>query len=209
MKSIWGTSPTAPKGPPNDTTNEAGDKRLDNQLQRLTKEHRRHEEVDENELNSNQKEMTQIQDFLDQQKNEFITKQRNISNNKKQDQQTEQQNDDNNLPVKTTTTITNITNNKNNKKQKGEEKKIISIATHNVRGINNKLDQNNIIIEMQTKNIDILGLSQTKFNSNNQNFAFKNSSQYKCFSSAKPKGMQTYGSGVAIIIEKELAKHVG
>ena len=62
---------------------------------------------------------------------------------------------------------------------------------------------------MQNRNIDILGLSETKLNSNNQNFAFKNSSKYKCFSSAKSKNMQTYGSGVAIIVEKELAKHVG
>jgi hypothetical protein len=150
--------------------------------------------------------MTQIQEFLDQQRREFLTDQGDTNNNRQQDHQTESQNHNNNQLKNLT--ITSTLNNRNGK-HKNLKKEIISIATHNVRGVNNELDQNNIIIEMQNRNIDILGLSETKLNSNNQNFAFKNSSKYKCFSSAKSKNMQTYGSGVAIIVEKELAKHVG
>ena len=89
------------------------------------------------------------------------------------------------------------------------EEEILSIATHNARGINNEMDQNNITIEMEKRNINILGLSETKLNINSQNFAFKGSSKYKCFSSIKPENKYAYGSGVAIVMEKELAKHVG
>ena len=89
------------------------------------------------------------------------------------------------------------------------EKETITIATHNIRGVNNTIDQNNVILEMQNKNIDVLGLSETKLNASNQDFAFKGSSKFKCFSSVKTENKLTYGSGVAIIMEKELAKHVG
>ena len=106
----------------------------------------------------------QIQEFLDQQRNEFITNQRNINYDEKQDQQTESQKHNNNSLSNLTTV--NTLNNKNGK-NKITRKKIISVATYNVRGINNELDQNNIIIEMQNKNIDILGLSETKLNINN------------------------------------------
>src|SRR5438876_633554 len=62
---------------------------------------------------------------------------------------------------------------------------------------------------IHNNNIDILGLSETKLNINNQNFAFKESPKLKYFSSVKTEGTQIYGSEIAIIMEKELAKYVG
>jgi hypothetical protein len=55
---------------------------------------------------------------------------------------------------------------------------------------------------MESRDIDILGISETKLSINNENYAFKNSLNYKCFSSAG--STQTYGSGVAIIMKKIL-----
>ena len=89
--------------------------------------------------------MTQIQEFLDQQRREFLT---DTNNNKQQDYQTETQNHNNNQLKNLT--ITSTLDNRNGK-HKNLKKEIISIATHNVRGVNNELDQNNIIIEMQNK----------------------------------------------------------
>src|SRR5438477_6980500 len=60
---------------------------------------------------------------------------------------------------------------------------------------------------MESRDIDILGISETKLSINNKNYAFKNSLNYKCFLSVG--STQTYGSGVAIIMKKDLAKHVG
>jgi ribonuclease HI/endonuclease/exonuclease/phosphatase family metal-dependent hydrolase len=170
----------------------------------------------------------EVQEFLDQQKSDYLGKRntnktyidtREINrltdqdnplqelnnNNKKSNQQVNSQNY-NSDPISEIATI-NILNTKDGQ-YKTTKKDIISVATHNVRGINNELDQHNIIIEMQNRDINILGLSETKLNINNQNFAFRKSSKYKCFSSAKTENKLSYGSGVAIIMEKELAKHV-
>jgi len=59
---------------------------------------------------------------------------------------------------------------------------------------------------MEKRNINILGISKIKLLTNNDNFAFKEHPNYKCFFSSKMKN--TYGSGVAIIMNKKLAKHV-
>ena len=60
---------------------------------------------------------------------------------------------------------------------------------------------------MKEKKINILGISETKLSINNAHFAFKDHFNYKCFTSSSQNN--NYGSGVAIIMNKDLAKHVG
>jgi exonuclease III len=59
---------------------------------------------------------------------------------------------------------------------------------------------------MIERNIDILGISETKLHDKDARFAFINHQKYKCFTSSNTEN--TYGSGVAILIEKGLSKHV-
>ena len=83
----------------------------------------------------------------------------------------------------------------------------ISIGTHNVRGINQTTDQDNLIVEMQERDIKILGISETKLTIDKAQFAFKDHPNYKFYSSSSL--MHTNGSGVGLLIEKDLSKHVG
>ena len=57
--------------------------------------------------------MTQIQEFLDQQRREFLTDQEDTNNNRQQDYQTESQNHNNNQLKNLT--ITSTLNNRNEK----------------------------------------------------------------------------------------------
>ena len=82
----------------------------------------------------------------------------------------------------------------------------INIGTHNVRGINKTIEQNNLMTEIEEREIDILGISETKLHEKDVHFAFANHHIYKCYASSSTNN--TYGNGVAILIKKSLAKHV-
>ena len=81
------------------------------------------------------------------------------------------------------------------------------IGTHNVRGINKITDQDNLIAEIKGREINIIGISETKLSTEAARVAFATHSEYKCFASSTNNN--TYGSGVAIVLKKELAKHIG
>jgi exonuclease III/ribonuclease HI len=82
----------------------------------------------------------------------------------------------------------------------------IHIGTHNVRGINKTVEQDNLITEMNERRIDILGVSETKLHDKDTFFAFRDHPKYKCFTSSTTTN--TFGNGVALLVEKNLAKHV-
>ena len=83
---------------------------------------------------------------------------------------------------------------------------MVTISTHNVRGINKITKQDNILEEMKERNIDILGISETKLAHTTTNFVFNNNSNYKCFTSSSEN--KNRNNRVALIITKELEKHV-
>lgn len=83
---------------------------------------------------------------------------------------------------------------------------MVTISTHNVRGVNKITKQDNILEEMKERNIDILGISETKLAHATTNFVFNNNPNYKCFTSSSEN--KNRGNGVAIIITKKLEKHV-
>ena len=57
------------------------------------------------------------------------------------------------------------------------------------------------------EDIDIIGLSETKLNLANSDWAFKDyRNKFKCFSSTN--SIHPQGSGVSLLIEKDMAKHV-
>ena len=82
----------------------------------------------------------------------------------------------------------------------------IIIASHNVRGITRVTDQEMLLEEIYHRDIGILGLSETKLTESNQNFAFKNSEHYQRFSSAGH--FKPYGSGVLLLIRKDIGKYI-
>jgi exonuclease III len=86
------------------------------------------------------------------------------------------------------------------------EGKTIKIGTHNVRGINKVTEQDNLIAEMIDRGINILGISETKLHEKDTYHAFKKNPRYKFFASSSSQN--TYSNGVAILMDKSLAKHV-
>ena len=60
---------------------------------------------------------------------------------------------------------------------------------------------------MEMRQINILGISETKISDSKLHFAFQDHRKYKCFASSP--STDTSANGVAIIMDKELAKHVG
>jgi ribonuclease HI len=82
----------------------------------------------------------------------------------------------------------------------------IIIASHNIRGITRITDQTIILEEIYQRNFGILGLSETKLTISNQNFAFKDNDHYQCFSSAGQA--KPYGSGVLLLIRKDIGKYI-
>ena len=107
-------------------------------------------------------------------------------------------------PGPTKTSLENIFGPKRNPHR---NENTLSICTHNIRGINKETDQDTLIQYLIEENIDIIGLSETKLNSTNGDWAFKNyRNKFKCFSSTSP--IHPQGSGVTLLVEKEMAKHV-
>jgi hypothetical protein len=82
----------------------------------------------------------------------------------------------------------------------------IIIASHNIRGITRITDQELVLEEIKQRNIGIMGLCETKLTENNQNFAFKNSEHYQSFSSAGQS--KPYGSGVLLLVRKDIGKYI-
>src|SRR5438477_12265797 len=110
-------------------------------------------------------ETLQIQEFLNKQKEEFLSNQ-------------------------------HLTKQPVQKKNK-DPKKIIKICTHNIRGINRLIDQNNILQELKKEEIDIIGLSEMKLTSRASIFSFKNQNDYKALHTCNNNS--PYGAGVSIL----------
>ena len=82
----------------------------------------------------------------------------------------------------------------------------INIATHNIREITTQTGQNSLLEEITERKICVLGISETKLTKENQKFAFNNTNQYKCFTSAGT--IKPFGSGVILLVEKNLEHFV-
>src|SRR5438477_10760315 len=65
--------------------------------------------------------------------------------------------------------------------QGNSQKNMFKISTHNIRGINRTLDQDNILQELKEHKIDILGLSETKLTYETAKYSFKDQNEYKTF----------------------------
>src|SRR5438132_9563033 len=63
-----------------------------------------------------------------------------------------------------------------------------------------------IIKEIKNNKIHIMGISETKLNYNNAKFLYKNETEYQAWFSKEKTN--TMGSGVALIIHNNIAKHV-
>ena len=96
----------------------------------------------------------------------------------------------------------NNTNEKNNTKQKFRtEKKAIMICIQNIKGINKSTDQDLLIEELKEKDIDIMGLSETKLTEANDRWAFHDhKNQYKCITSSNPEN--PFGAGTIVLIKE-------
>ena len=141
-------------------------------------------------------ETTQIQEFLNQQREEFLTKQMAQNNNNTLDKLNGNQKTNQLVepyPQQTKENITTLD-------------KVIKICTHNVRGINKLTDQDNILQELKKSKIDIMGLSETKLTSRAAAFSFKDQDDYKGFHTCNDNS--PYGAGTSILVQKHLAKHV-
>jgi len=82
----------------------------------------------------------------------------------------------------------------------------VIIASHNIRGITRTTDQEVVLEEIHQRNIGILGLSETKLTTNNQDFAFKDNNYYQSFSSAGQD--RPYGCGVLLLVRKDIGKYI-
>jgi exonuclease III len=67
-------------------------------------------------------------------------------------------------------------------------------------------DQEIILGEIHKRNIGVLGLSETKLTESNQKFAFKKNDYYQSFSSAGH--LKPYGSGVLLLIRKDIGRYI-
>ena len=160
--------------------------------------------------NSDQNIQSQIHNFLEQQKQIFLTKNpknpniHNFTTKTNQNTQTPsplpndqyksrkiQNNTDNTFPSKTTI---------------NDQSDLIKICTHNIRGINRITDQNNILQECKRQKIDILGLSETKLNSRSADFSFKDQDEYKKFYTCDDNSPSS--TGIIILVHKTLAKNI-
>lgn len=145
-----------------------------------------------------------IQQFLDQQIDEFFKNTNTI--NTQQEIQQNQLSTSHNLLNNPKFTFTEQSK-KTQLDPDLDSEKNITISIYNVRGANKNTKQNNIIAEMKERKIDILGISETRLPHTNLSYAFNDHKNYKCFASSNQD--KPNGSGVAIIINKDLEKHVG
>src|SRR3989337_400368 len=77
----------------------------------------------------------------------------------------------------------------------------LTIATHNVRGLNKKTKQFSIINEYKTLNLDIIGLLETNLNATDaKHFHRHNSKHYRYYFSKSHN--QMIGSGVDLLIKE-------
>ena len=144
----------------------------------------------------------QIQQFLNEQIQTFL---------QHQEKRSTRDRDDSNMteprPELTETFGGNFASTVELKKDICARENTLKICTHNIRGINKETDQDILIQYITEKNVDIMGLSETKLTVANDIWAFRNyRNKYKCFSSSNPTHPQ--GSGVCLLVEKEMAKHI-
>src|SRR5271163_4913687 len=83
---------------------------------------------------------------------------------------------------------------------------VLNIATHNVKGINCPNKQIHIINFIKNKRINICGFSETNLSLSSASHIYKNDSDYTPYFTAPTKNH--IGSGVGILISKQLARHV-
>jgi len=99
-----------------------------------------------------------------------------------------------------------ITQKKTNKTQKTYKKGILNIGTHNIRGLNNEGKQKEFRTFYKEQLVDIIGLTETKLNRQNNRICINNINSYSSWWKAQQDHYQ--GLGVGIMVKKELAKHV-
>ena len=83
----------------------------------------------------------------------------------------------------------------------------LTIATHNVQSISNHIKQNQLLQHMLLNNIDVLGISETNLKLQEaKTFHLHNNSDYTYFFSSNKE--QPIGSGVGLIVKKNIAMHI-
>ena len=104
----------------------------------------------------------------------------------------------------------NKNNNKNNNNNNNENiinTRPLRIVTQNVRGLNDRTKQQQVIDFLDLNDIDIFGLSETKISNSSAKIAFKNFNN-KYHSYFNNDTSSTSGSGVGIIVSNDYAKYI-
>jgi exonuclease III/ribonuclease HI len=81
-----------------------------------------------------------------------------------------------------------------------------TIATNNVRGLCETVKQQQFMTFIETNNIDVMGVSETKLNSRAAEFIYKNNESYLSWWNCDNSNQ--FGSGVGLIIKKNIAQYV-
>src|SRR5438552_10387317 len=95
---------------------------------------------------------------------------------------------------------------KNEMIQENSQKNMFKISTHNIRGINRTLDQDNILQELKEHKIDILGLSKTKLTYETAKYSFKDQDEYKTFHACNDES--PYSTGVSLLVKNQCQKNI-
>ena len=84
----------------------------------------------------------------------------------------------------------------------------INIATHNVRSFLQIHKQQALINHYNFDKLDIIGIQETNFKSNNDVLSFNNSTASQYISFFNFEDTQISGTGVGLLINKRLADHI-
>ena len=171
QKIIWEFFPTAPKNTPTKATDNLF--KPINEVSKLTKSIKETQNNNTHEIELNHDLQTQIHEFLEQQKQDFLKNNNNNNNGLKENNNNNNNNpENNNFTQKSKSPKLNVQT-KKEKTNNNIDIDYIKICTHNTRGINKQTDQDNILQECKKQKIDILGLCETKLINNTANFSFK------------------------------------
>jgi exonuclease III/ribonuclease HI len=81
-----------------------------------------------------------------------------------------------------------------------------SVAMNNVSGLNDTVKQSQVMTLLETYNIDIMGVAETKLKTRTAEFIFKNHPNY--LSWFECDDIHPDGSGIGLIIKKDIAQYV-
>jgi exonuclease III len=85
---------------------------------------------------------------------------------------------------------------------------ILTITTHNVKGLNGAEKQTSLLQFIKHNNLDIVGITETKLNPKHYQTTLKSDRNYFTYSNNSLDGAGYSGSGVLFIMKKSLKKHV-